>query len=833
MGAGIMVKIRFHLYDISYKIIDGKPQIHLYGRSLEGQPICVIDESFLPYFYVVPKEGANFSNIRQALEELSLSKGGEEFFVKHVEETKKKILKEEVNAFKVFVNVPAAVPELREVVERAGSATTYEFDIPFVRRYLIDKELTPLAVLEAEVESVTERLTVPCFKASKIIQLSDDVPKKPKILAIDIETYNPQGKMLLPEEHPILMAALYSEDFQKVITWKSFKTNNSSIEFVRSEAELIERLKMELRDQTPDIIVGYFSDGFDWPYLKQRAAKYKIKLDLGLDRSELQITGREVKTAQLTGIVHIDIFKFIRTTAERDAESSSFDLNSIALRFLGKKKEEVDIAELASVWDSANENQKSSQQLERFCEYNLKDAMLTYELCTKFFPNMVELVKLVGLPLFDVTRMSFSQLVEWYAIRQAKHFNSICPNKPDSRTRKIRAASSIKGAFVFEPKPGLYENVVVFDFRSLYPTIISSHNISPETLNCECCEGEGLTVPSEAGDPKKYFCQKRKGFVSTIIEDLITRRARIKEILKSGKADPFLAARSNALKVLANAFYGYLGFAAARWYSIECAESTTAWGRYYIKTVISAAQSNGYTVLYADTDSIFLLLNNKSVEDVMRFAEGINRRLPSLMELELENVYSRVIFVQTKQNEAGAKKKYAAIDGSGRIKIRGFETVRRNTSPISRKTQREVLEYILKENAPEKVISHVKEVIEKLRTNKIPLSDVIIQTQLQQELGRYAAIGPHVMAAQKLRAKGLEAKPGTLISFVIAKGPGRIRDKVRLPDEVSQEDYDGEYYVNNQIIPSVDRILAVLGYSLDGATISQSKQSELSSFLQK
>ncbi|GAI26580.1 unnamed protein product [marine sediment metagenome] len=177
-----------------------------------------------------------------------------------------------------------------------------------------------------------------------------------------------------------------------------------------------------------------------------------------------------------------------------------------------------------------------------------------------------------------------------------------------------------------------------------------------------------------------------RGFLPIIIGDLISRRARIKEIIKE-KKDIMLEARSESLKLLANAFYGYLGFFGARWYSIECARSVTAYGRYYINRVIEDAEKNEFKVIYSDTDSVFLNLGKKTEEDALKFVEKINETLPGIMELEYENFYPCGIFVSAKEGHYGAKKKYALLGKDGNIKITGFETVRRNWSFIAKQAQ--------------------------------------------------------------------------------------------------------------------------------------------------
>lgn len=808
--------IEFFPLDITYKEVDGKAIIYIYGRTKSGELVCIKDSSFMPYFKVICDPSA-LDKIREVQSE----KNKQVFQVVDIKEVKINLEEKPVIAYDVYVNLPRGVPVLKSIVRNIPEVKgVYEYDILFVRRYLIDKEIIPFNLCQVECEKATEKSKVPVFDLTSIKQISD-MPK-PKILSVDIEVYNPLGKYIDMETYPIIMIALYSENFRRVLTWKRFKTKENFIEFLQSEADMIERFKELVEEFQPDIITGYNSDGFDLPYIKIRAKKYKLKLDLGLDYSELNTDSRGDSKASITGMVHIDVFKFIRRVLGRALDTDVFSLDAVSAELLGEKKHGVDLDKLAGCWD------KASDELDVYARYNLQDTKLTYDLLMKVFPNLIEFVKIIGLPLFDINRMSFSQFVEWFCIKQAHQANEIILNRPSYYQEQQRMYDRVKGAFVYEPKPGFYEDIAVFDFRSLYPTIIASHNISIGTLNCECCRGKN-EIETKRG--KFWFCTKKKGFLSGIIEDLITRRARVKEIMKKEKKDdPLLRARSEALKLLANSFYGYLGFASARWYCIECGESTTAWARQYIHKVIDTALEEGFTVLYSDTDSVFLLLEDKNKEDALKFAESINKELPGLMELEFESFFKTGIFVSVKSGEGGAKKRYAMLDENNIIKVKGFESVRRNSSLIAKEVQEKVFDIVLKEKNTEKAKKYVKEIITNLRDHKISVDKMIINTQLSKDIEQYESKGPHVAAATLMRDRGEQVFPGMIIKFVVVKGKGLIRDKVKLPTEVEKKDYDPEYYVKHQIIPAVDRIFAVLGYDIKEVVSKEGEQSTLFSF---
>ena len=521
--------------------------------------------------------------------------------------------------------------------------------------------------------------------------------------------------------------------------------------------------------------------------------------------------------------MHIDILTFIKYILGKNLKTDSYSLDSVANELLGHKKHDVNLDELAHIWD--NEPEK----LEDFCEYNLHDAHLTLNLCTKLLPDVIEFTKIIGLPAFDVIRMSFSKLVENYILKRAISLNVLAPNKPLSDEVSRRMDEQIQGAFVYEPTPGLYEDIIVFDFRSLYPTVITAHNIGPESFRCECCENSKRVPERE----DYWFCQKEKKFMPSVLEQLILRRVDLKKLIgeqkEKGEDTKILEARSYALKVLANSFYGYLGFYAARWYCLECAASTTAYARNYIKETIKKAERKGFQVIYADTDSCFLLLGNQQMDQAMAFMNEINFDLPGYMELEFEGHFKRGLFVGIKGSDKGAKKKYALIDDKGELKITGFETVRRNWSPLAKEVQQKVLRLVLSGQRDE-ALNFVKEIAEVLKKGKISLNKLIIKTQITRELSEYSSIGPHVLVAKILERRGERIFPGMVVEYLISKGSGLVRERAKPVSDVKPGGYDVDYYLNKQLLPAVSSIFAVLGYS-EEEILGKSKQVGLGSFI--
>ncbi|MEK6939943.1 MAG: DNA-directed DNA polymerase [Nanoarchaeota archaeon] len=821
------MELCFYPYDFEYKVEEGKTFFYFYGRTKDGQKV-VVKHEYQPFFYAAAS-GLDKKKFEERALKLSLKAGIEPAQVVRVGLAEKDLLGKKQEFYQVYANYPKAVPLLAKEIQTWG-ITCYEKDILYVHRYLRDHNITPMKEVVATGNFMQSQwMRVPVFVADKVEQQRQETLSNWKILAIDIETYAAKRE-IDSKNNPILMTALYGvekdgTEFRKVITWKNTDLPEY-VEIVSDEAELLKRMKEVILEFDPDILTGYFTDGFDFPYLQTRAQKNNVHFDIGIDYSEIIVAqgGFGDVQSKIKGYLHLDMLKFIRNIFGKDLDVETYSLDSVSRELLNHQKHKVDLDQLSSTWDNEPEH------LAEFCAYNLHDSFLAYKLCEKLLPDMIEFTSIVGLPTFDVIRMRFSKLVESYIMKRAMEFGIVAPNKPENTEVSRRMEESIQGAFVYEPTPGLYKDVVVFDFRSLYPTIISAHNIGPEGLKCSCCADKAQAhVP---GKEEYWFCLQEKKFLPVILEQLIMRRGEIKKEIKKAKQEKketaLLEARSYALKILANSFYGYLGFYAARWYSLESAASTTAYARNYITSTIAKAGERGFKVVYADTDSCFILLEGKTMDEALKFMEEINETLPGQMELELEGHYQRGIFVGLKSGEKGAKKKYALLRKEGTLKITGFETVRRNWSPLSKEVQKKVLELVLQEKVSE-ALKYVKDTVKELRGGKVVLDKLIMKTQITRELSSYSSFAPHVKVAQEMKERGENVDAGTIVSFIIVKGKGLVRDRAKIPSDVAASEYDAEYYVDHQLIPAVSSIFAVLGYN-EEAVFKESSQTGLGKY---
>ena len=591
------MKLRLLVLDADYELVENKGIIKLFCKDEDGNTILVLDKNFSPYFYVMPKEN-KAEILKEKIENLDVKKINTRIL--KVEKIEKIWKGEKVELIKIIIDNPRRIPDVREIIKEWEEVEeTFEYDIVFYKRYLLDKQIEPMNWVEVEgreiegkkheIEKVIEAESIKPINLEKEINF--------KVLAFDTEWIEENNKSKL-----IMISLVCNDKTKKVLTSCEWEKKPEYVEVLKNEKEMIERFLEIVKEKDPDFLVGYNSDGFDFPKLKSKANELKIQLNLGRENTPIRIVRRgRISSAKMKGRVHIDLFSFIDHILSASMKSEVLTLDEVAQELLGIGKKKIEYKEMVEIWSK-------KEQLERLAEYSLWDSELTLKLSDLILPQIFALSKLTGLLAFDASRNTYSQLVEAFYMRKAVEDNVLIPNRPKTEEiEKRRIAPVYKGAVVIEPKKGIHENILVFDFRSLYPSIIVSHNISPETFNCEHKEcKEKNKVP----ETKWHFCMKKEGFIPKHIRKLIELRKEIKEKIKKVKKDSSefvqLNNLSQAIKTIANASYGYFGFVGARWYKRECGASVAAWGRAYIRQIIEMAKKEGFEVIYGDTDSCFV-----------------------------------------------------------------------------------------------------------------------------------------------------------------------------------------------------------------------------------
>ena len=803
-----MAKTHGILLDVDYSTSwEKKSVLSLFVKTKKGIE-KFFEPNYLPYFFAIVDDAK-----KRAKEIAEMEFGEEKARPKKVSEQKKEnaqnVLKLEFQSTQDLVAARDKVAQLPFVKE------TREFDIPFTKRYMIDSAIEPMNGIEITIYEKNNVLE------TKVVE-QKDVLDGIEMAAFDLETHSPD-RFSNPEKDPIISISLSSKNRTTAFLWKN-KTAKESAAHFETEKEMVLGFFAELQNISPEIIVTYNGDSFDFPYLKTRCKKLGIdmKKELGYEPQEKR-KGLDL-AVKLKGVQHVDAYQLVRIMNRFGALNLvKFDLESVSEALFKTPKEKVTHIEINKAFETGN-------GVDRLIKYNKEDSDTTLKLAQTYLDLFLELCRLVHMTLFDSTRATASQLVEDLLIEKSFQNNFLIPNKPSEEEVKQRMLQTFKGGYVKEPIAGLHENIAVLDFRSLHPSIMIAHNISPETLKCghkNCSEGKNLSPD------KDWFCGQKKGFIPLILEEILAQRIKLKNEMKkldqSTQEYRVVKARQHALKIILNSHYGYLGYARSRWYSRESARAITAWSRHYIMEINHKAQEAGYTALYTDTDSAFLKVpSGKTKEDVLEFVKKTNLGLPNAMELDFEGYYRRGIFVTKKQGGA-AKKRYALIDFEGNLKIVGFEYVRRDWSNVAKKTQRDVLHALLSEGNAQKAIEIVREVVKKLKEGKVEKKELVILTQIKRPIEKYESIGPHVAAAIKARARGKEIEVGSTISFIITKSGKSISDRAELEEYVKEGNYDADYYIEHQVVPAVIKIISEFGVEKEDL-LQGGKQKNLSSF---
>lgn len=798
------MEIEGWLLNADYITRDDSPVVRLWIKDESDDVGVVFDSEFEPYFYAVPGEETSLGELVDAVNEVETTRYDEKITPKRIEESEKKDFGEHQRVLKIIARHPQHVPSLRRAVsEVKGIKEVREADIPFVNRYVIDKGLVPSSKTRIKGEEIESNYTSFAMRSKEIEVVGSEENPSLKTLAFDCEMYN-EGGNPHPEEDPIIIiSTLIDGDEPNLLISEGMEDSKIIKDFL----ELIKK-------EDPDLIVTFNGDEFDWPYIRDRAEKHGIPLDVARDGGSLNWHGGARKKVSIKGRLNVDLYR----VAERDiGQIKMMSLEEVA-DFLGvmskDKRCNIDGSKIGQYW-------KDSDKKEKLLEYAKDDVESTYGIARELIPNQLEISKMTRQFLDNVSKMGRGRQVEWYLMAEAYSRDELIPNKGNYAKR---AQESYLGGFVLKPKRGLHENVVSLDFSSMYPSLMVSYNISPDTLVTE----EKLDEMSEedyyeAPQVNHKFSKKPDGFFKDILKNLIDRRNIIKNKIKNEKSKQkkkLLNVKQKALKTLTNSFYGYTGWNAARWYKKECAEATTAWGREMIKKAIDKAQTQNFEVLYSDTDSIFVKhKEGNTKKEANKLAKKLSKNLPLL--LEVEDYFDTIFFTEK-------KKRYAGLKSNGEIYIRGLEVRRGDWCKLAKEIQKEVISVILRKKDPQSAVKLVQETINKIKKGKIPYEKLIIRKTLNKKIQNYESKQAHVKAAEKAKQSGYKVSPGGKVGFIVISRRGETigerayptemieeyeKGKVKIDEINGKHSIDMNYYINNQVVPAVSRILNYFGYT--------------------
>ncbi len=801
-----MPSLQLYPIDVSYQVKENRLQTLIFGRTTDGHTITVIDQSYTPRFYVIPKEGINREQLRRIAIGLAVRDKNQVFCVTQAVWENATYNDEKIVALCVHVNTPFALFVLaKEFNAMQEVGFVLETDLRFRPQYLAQKGILPMSLIEADGEFVYGKFRSDyVLKATSIRPIPNSPTLAPRTLALRVETYQPK-KSGLADEYPILLLSLYGDDFKRVVTYKPHQTDLEYVEVVKNEAELLLRFKELLFEYKPDVLVGYFSDSFDLPYLKTRADKHGIPFDIGVDHSAPLLT-KTTSAKRIRGIVHVDMFKAVKNVLCEEITSDSFALEEVAQKMLGEQQIELDPQALAHAWDHAPD------ELEQYGQTSLFLCARIKRIFEKVGQRLIALAKETGVPLFDACRATPRQVASWYAKRMSVEKGTLIPTQPCASMIKDR--TTLPQGFATGSTPGLYKDVMLLDFRQLYPALIASHNIAPKNLNADCPQEKRQYVP---GKTPMWFCKDRPAFLPALADTLIAQRH---DALDCSHRENSAAAkaRSFALKTIANRFAMLLSDPHSRWFDARCHEAAMMLSEHALRLVQEKAIEHGFAVLCCDHESMLVSMGKKDMMDAMAFIDKLNFLLPSHMDIDIAAFYSKALVLPSKTGQ----RRMALLRLNGTCEMVGINAPQRNWSPLAKTTKEDVIKLILREDDLRIPVNYVHQVVRNLLFQEVPHEDLIIFSHLQKDISEYESQLPYVGVARRMEELGIPVGPGSTIKYIITKGEGRIFERARLPEEAGA--YDPEYYIRNQVLPAVANIFEAINVPIDNAIVPQDQQ---------
>jgi DNA polymerase-2 len=762
-----MLSVRGFVLQPTYRIEDGRPVVHLSGRLEDGRTFLVRDRREVPHFYV---EAGDAERAR-GLGARPLSPTG-------------KATLSGRPVLLVEVAVPGDTPPLRDRLTRAGIAC-YEADVRFAMRYLIDRGLKGSISIRGEGRP-GDGLGVAVLFDEPRLEPADWAPR-PSVLSIDIETD--------PGAQRLLSIALHGASASEVLllTPAGASCPPGALPFP-DEKELLKALVRRVKELDPDVLTGWNVIDFDLAVLARRAGRLGVRLDLGRGTETLRFReagGRGARQASVPGRVVLDGIQLLRGAFVR---MDDYGLDAVAREILGEGKR------LAGHGRAEEILRLFKEDRERLVDYNLTDARLALEVLQRL--HLVELAversRLTGMPLDRVS--SSIAAFDFLYLTELGRRNVVAPSVREAGDSLVPT----EGGHVLEPVPGLYSNVVVLDFKSLYPSLIRTFQIDPLGLVREGAvsrEADPIVAPNGAA------FARRRGVLTEILDEIMPAREAAK---RAGDR-----VKSHAIKILMNSFYGCLGTPASRFHDPRLANAITSFGREVLLWCRGRIEAEGRRVLYGDTDSLFVEsgaadavaargLGESLAERLTReLAEHVERtwRVTSRLELQFERLYLRLFLPPVRHGTTGARKRYAGLVAQrgrpeGAVVFTGMEAVRGDWTDLAKEVQRELYSRLFS-GAP--VEEYLRAVVAEVRAGRLD-DRLVYRKSLRKLPAAYTATTPpHVAAARKLGRR----TRGRIAYVLTAAGPE--------PAEERQHALDYDHYVDKQVQPVAEPVLALLG----------------------
>ncbi|MFO0572917.1 MAG: DNA polymerase II [Polyangia bacterium] len=777
--------IRGFLVDTSVVLEQGAPLVRLYGRSEDGRPFLVRERRFRPYFFVPAAAAAAVSK---------------RDLVPPARPTVLRTLQGEP-VVRIDGLQPLAHAQLAESLQHKG-VPCFEADLRLSGRFLIDHALRGVIGIVSAGGTFREQGALRVFEDPEVVPVRI-APPPLRTVSIDIEADARAERLLSialcgsgPDEVLLLASPAHAHA----------PLDRDLVRTFASEAELLAAFCTSLCARDPDILTGWNVIDFDLAVLQKVAQRVGVPLRLGRDGSEPYLRPARSffasSAAELTGRVVLDGIQLLRGSF---VQLEEYGLDAVARHVLGTGKTLTAPHRVEEIQRVYREDPA------RFVEYNRNDAELVLRILDKL--GLVELSVqrslLTGMPL-DQVSASIASFDSLY-LPELRRRGVVAP----SVHRDDVAAEPMQGGLVLEPCPGTYRNVLVFDFKSLYPSVIRTFNIDPLGQVRGPARDTDLVAPSGAR------FRREPAILPGILDALFPRREEAKR-----RGDTIA---SHAIKILMNSLYGVFGTPACRFFDADIANAITGFGREILCFTKARFEQAGYRVLYGDTDSLFVLAGTDDEAAAARLGDALlpelNRAISqhvserwhveSRLELEKDTHYLRLFLPSVRSGEGGARKRYAGLVAEGGVRsvvFTGMEVVRRDSTELAKRVQRELFERLFSDRPVEDYLR------ETVRAVLAGAHDglLVYRKALRKPLASYtASTPPHVAAARKLAGAH-----GRVISYVMTQsGPE--------PIEALHSPIDRRHYIDKQLRPVAEQVLDALGLDFDRVVDAPGRQLSL------
>ncbi len=696
-----------------------------------------------------------------------------------------------------------ALQASRQRLEQIGVAV-HEGDLRPVDRFLMERFV--LGGLE---------ISGPCQRRGKVVYYRNPLIRpcewQPdiRVLSLDIET--------AVDRLALFSIGVVTAEEQRVFMVGA-GIDTAAIGFCPDERRLVLRFLAWLEQSDPDVIVGWNVVGFDLWYLQRVCDRYGIRLSMGRAGQSLRWHGQDEaggrRQCDLPGRVVLDGIEVVKAAQYR---FESYSLQSVSEQLLGRGKL-LQGADRGRDIEQLFHNDKPA-----LAAYNLEDCRLVWDIFAQ-----------CGLVDFCLARSQLTGLtlgrnggsVAAFDFRYLPLLHRRGYVAPPHFSDRAQAQHS-PGGYVLDSEPGIYDNVLVFDFKSLYPSIIRSFFIDPLGM---------ALAAAGSSDPASTVTGFRGASFSRavhVLPGLLTQLWQARDAAR----DADNVALGQAIKILMNSFYGVLGSPGCRFFDPRLASSITLRGHQIIRQSKDYIEQRGYRVIYGDTDSLFVWLRQPTDEPGARklgreLAVDINGwwrqrlwrelRLDSLLEVQFETHFLRFLMPTIRGTQKGSKKRYAGTvrvaPGEGpeafEVIFKGLESVRSDWTPLARRFQRQLFRRVFD---GEPVEAFVRDTVSALMAGSLD-RELTYRKRLRQPLDAYTRnVPPHVQAARKAIAAGAGKElflRGRALEYVVTSaGPealGYVANKL-----------DYEHYKDRQLAPVADAILGFIGTSFSGIADGQ------------